>query len=124
MVIAEMTNGYCLSEMILHRILSKNGKSNRVLKIISHIYCFITGTKMTHTHPFYLDDLHIQFFSLKNIERLFRNFKISMIENSDLGLFIAGTGRMVKIKALECKIADYLPHFLVGGWMLVLKKYD
>ena len=119
-LITEMTNGYCLSEIILHRILGRNGKSNTALKAVSRIYCFITGTEMTHTHPFYLDDLHIQFFSLNSAKKLFKDFKIKVIENSDLGLFIAGTGRFVPIKRLECKIADKLPHSMAGGWMMVL----
>ena len=121
-LISEMTNGYCISEIVLHRILGRKGKSNTALKIVSRIYCFITGTKMTHTHPFYLDDLHVQFFSLSSVKRLFKNFKIAIIENSDLGMFIAGTGRFVKIKKVECKIADHLPHSMVGGWMMVLKR--
>jgi SAM-dependent methyltransferase len=117
------TNGYCPSEVMLHRLLGKNGKSNRALKIISRIYCFVTNTKMTRTHPFYLDDLHVQFFSLRGIKKLFVNFKIETIENSDLGLFIPGAGRMAKLKRIECKIADHLPHFMVGGWMMVLKRW-
>lgn len=123
-LITEMTNGNSLSEIVLGRILSRNGKSNKALKVVSKVYCFITGTKMTHTHPFYLDDLHVNFFSLAKIKRLFSGFKIQTIENSDLGMFIAGTGRMVWLKIQECKLADHLPHSMVGGWMMVLKKNE
>ncbi len=120
-VVLTSPNGYCLTEVLLNRIIGKKGKSNRGLKIIARIYCFITGTKMTHTHPFYIDDLHCQFFTLRSIRNIFHNFKIETIQNSDLGLLIAGSGKMIPIKRLECKIADYLPHFMVGGWMMVLK---
>lgn len=117
-------NGYCLTEVVLNRLLSRNGKSNRGLKVISRIYCFVTGTTMTHTHPFYLHDLHIQFFSLQSIKELFVNFRIDIIENSDLGLLIPGSGKTVWLKKIECKIADYLPHFMVGGWMITMGKKD
>lgn len=124
MVLLSATNGYSPYEFIMDRVLARNGKSNNIVKLISKFYCYITGTKESKIHPFYIDSLHKHYFSYNSVRGLFSGFKVLSIQNSDIGIFIPGAGRMAKIKKVECKIADYLPHFMVGGWMMVLKKCE
>jgi SAM-dependent methyltransferase len=121
-LILTIPNGYCMSEMIIGQILCGRGKSSLFYRMVRPLYGFITGTKTSQIYPFCVDSLHIQFFSLSKVGKLFKNFTIESLEHTDLGLFFVGAGRFSKLKEVECQIADHLPHNLVGGWMMVLKK--
>ena len=120
-LILTVPNGYSLSELVLCRLFTLNGKTNRMLKIIRPVYGFITNTKVSRNYPFYMDSLHVQFFSLNNIRYLFQGFKLETIQNTDMGILYPSAGRMAGLKKIECKVVDIMPHNIIGGWMMVLK---
>jgi len=123
-LILTVPNGYCPLEIVMNRILNRKGKSTWALKMIRPFYGLVTGTKVSRIHPFYIDSPHLQFFSMRQIRKLFSNYKIEVFKHADLGIFIPGSGRLAWLKKIECNIADKLPHFMVGGWMFVLRKND
>lgn len=122
-LVLTVPNGYCLTEILLCKLLNRKGKSTWAYKLIKPLYGWITGTRVSRTYPFYTDSPHLQFFTLKILRKLLNELDIRVVKNTDLGL-VAGAGRMKPIKQIECNIANYLPHWLVGGWLMVAKKND
>jgi ubiquinone/menaquinone biosynthesis C-methylase UbiE len=120
-LILTIPNGYCFTETVFCKLIINGQNTEWLYSLLRKGYCWVTGTKMSRTYPFYMDSPHCNFFSMKQIKKMFHNFRIDVIKHSDLGL-IAGAGRMHSIKDIECKIADKLPHSMVGGWFMVLRK--
>lgn len=119
--IVSSPNGWCLWEVIVSRFLQKSIFISWLYNS-PKLYTKLTGSKT----PFYSKNVfcfHVNFFTYGGlIKMLKRNgFKVKSVRHSSLGVF-PEWGIFRKIKMLECKIADYIPHQLVGGWLLVLEK--
>lgn len=122
--ILTIPNGYCLCELVFSRLLSKGGSSTRAYKSLRPLYKFLTGVPTSSSFPFCLSSLHLQFFSLNRLRKLVGRYgyTISTISHADLGLPIPGAGRLKRLKSIECKLADFVPHSLVGGWLFVINR--
>lgn len=119
--IVSVPNGYCLWEIVVSRFLQK---SKLVAKFYRspRIFKKMTGA----TTPFYSNNafcFHINFFSYGRFKKLLHDegFKILHVDHSDLGIFPEWKGFRL-FKKVECKIADYVPHVLAGGWLMVIEK--
>jgi len=119
--IISIPNGYCLWETVVSRFIQKS-------KIVGWLYHSprlfkkLTGAST----PFYSNNafcFHINFFSYNRFKKLLldNGFKIRLVKHSDLGIFPEWKGFRIFKKA-ECKIADYVPHFMAGGWLMVIEK--
>jgi SAM-dependent methyltransferase len=119
--ILTVPNGYNITELIINRFFGRRGKSLLIYKILGKSYKFITGTSNC---PFSSPGPHVQFFSLNNIKKLLNEngFEIKTICHSDLGLPIPGVGRTKKLKEIECKFAEFVPHSFAGGWFFIINK--
>ena len=119
--IVSVPNGYSPWEIVVSRFLQK---SKLVAKFYRSPRLF---KKMTGAStPFYSNNafcFHINFFSYGRFKKLLQNngFKIMYVNHSDLGIFPEWKGFRV-FKKVECKIADYVPHVLAGGWLMVIEK--
>lgn len=121
--IATIPNGYCLWELLVSRFIQKT-RFTSWLYNSPHLYTKLTGS----TTPFYSRNqtcLHINFYSFWRFKRLVENngFKIISINHTDLGILPEWNSLRI-LKNIECKLADYVPHFMAGGWMMVIKKGD
>jgi SAM-dependent methyltransferase len=123
-LILTVPNGYSLSDLVISRLLCLGGKSNLTYRALRPIYGFVTGVSTSPSYPFCSGSLHLHFFSLRQLRKLFAEygFVVSAIAHTDMGLPIPGAGRMGRLKGIECKLADFVPHSLAGGWLLTVKR--
>jgi len=119
--IISIPNGYCLWELVVSRFLHRT-------KLVSWLY------KSPRLHkaltggdsPFYSKNVfcfHSHFFSFSRLKKLLADggFQIALVRHSDLGV-LPEWSWVRFLKMIECKIADYVPHSLAGGWLLVIEK--
>ena len=116
-------NGYCLWELVVSRYLQKSKLISRLYKS-PRIYNALSGVPT----PFYSSNVfchHVHFFSFSKFKRLLNGcgFEISLVRHSSLGIFPEWT-RLEWLKRIECKLADFVPHSLAGGWLFVIKRED
>jgi SAM-dependent methyltransferase len=119
--ILSVPNGYCLWELIVSRFIQKS-------RLVSLLYRSPRAHKILTggDTPFYSMNVfcfHSHFFSFGRLKRLLADagFKISLVRHSDLG--IAPEWFLFRgLKRIECKIADFAPHNLAGGWLLVIRR--
>ena len=120
--IVTVPNGYCLSELIFSRLFQKIGIHSLFHKMPRRLYTLLTGSPT----PYYSLNVschHIHFFSFRRFFKLLSShgFKISSVHNLDLGLLLDWKC-LSALKRLECRLADFAPHAVAGGWVFVIKK--
>lgn len=120
--IVSVPNGYCLSEMVFSRLFQRLGIHALFHKLPNRIYTFLTGSPT----PYYSMNVschHVQFFSFNKIKSLLEQcgFQRLLVLNLDLGLLLDWTW-LSYLKGIECRVADFVPHFLAGGWVFVIKQ--
>lgn len=101
------------------------------LKIIRKIRKFATelsGCQIT-AWDIFVDDYHKQFYSMNRLLSLFSKygFKLREYQNQDFAATLLETiFPYLKLPAglvkLDYKIADRLPYYLAGGWMMVFEQ--
>lgn len=117
--IVSIPNGYCLWELVVSRFIQK-GKLVSWLYKSPKLHKALTGGDS----PFYSKNVfcfHSNFFSFAKLKKLLANngFKILLVRHSDLGI-LPEWSWLRFVKRIECKLADHVPHFLAGGWLLVI----
>jgi 2-polyprenyl-3-methyl-5-hydroxy-6-metoxy-1,4-benzoquinol methylase len=121
--IISIPNGYCLWELVVSRFIQK-GKLVSWLYKSPRLHKILTGGET----PFYSKNIfcfHSHFFSFGKLKKLLKEtgFKLKLVRNSDLGI-LPEWSWLRFLKKIECKLADYVPHSLAGGWLLVIRKYE
>lgn len=120
--IVSAPNGYCLSELVFSRLFQKIGIHSLFHKLPKNVYTFLTGSPT----PYYSANVfchHIQFFTFGKFARLLSDcgFQILHVRNLDLGLLLDWTW-LSPLKRIECKLADFAPHSIAGGWVFVINR--
>ena len=114
-------NGYSFYEMLYSRLFQKIGITKLFHKLPNGAYRALTGSP-TPYHSLNIFCGHVQFFTLKRLRKMFSSsgLEVVSIQNQSLGLFL--DWKWVKpLRWLECKVADYVPHSIAGGWIFVIK---
>jgi len=119
--IISIPNGYCLWETVVSRFVQK-GRLVSWLYKSPRLHKALTGSET----PFYSKNVlcfHAHFFSFGRLEKLLaeHGFKISSVRHSDLGV-LPEWWWLRALKRVECRLADYVPHSLAGGWLLVIRR--
>ena len=119
--IVSVPNGYCLWELVIGRFIQK-GIVGSWLYNSPKVYKKLTGgdTPFNSKNSFCF---HINFFTFGRFKELIESngFKIVNVGHPSLGIF-PEWDFFRYIKRLECKISDYVPHFMAGGWIMVIEK--
>ncbi len=120
--IVSVPNGYCLSELVFSRLFQRIGIHSLFHKLPKRVYTSLTGSPT----PYYSMNVschHIQFFPFGKFKRLLNHcgFQISLVRNLDMGLFLDWKW-LSPLKRLECRLADFAPHSLAGGWVFVIRR--
>ena len=114
-------NGYSFYEMLYSRLFQKLGVTTLFHKLPNRVYRALTGSS-TPYHSLNIFCGHVQFFTLKRLNEMFKNAGLEVIDvkNQSLGLFL--DWKWVKpLRWLECKLADHVPNSVAGGWIFVIK---
>jgi ubiquinone biosynthesis O-methyltransferase len=119
--IISIPNGYCLWELVVSRFLHKTNIVTWLYKS-PKIYKKLTGSET----PFMsknVTSLHENFFTYGKLKRLLERegFVILRTKHASLGI-LPEWDFFSSLKKIECKIADYVPHNLAGGWLLVVER--
>lgn len=119
--IVSVPNGYCFSELVFSRLFQKIGVHSLFHRLPKNMYTALTGSPT----PYYSANVachHVQFFTFNKFSRLMSSsgFQILNVGNLDLGLILDWTW-LSPLKQIECNIANFVPHFLSGGWVFVIK---
>lgn len=119
--IISIPNGYCLWELVVSRFIQK-GKLVSWLYKSPKLHKTLTGSDT----PFYSKNafcFHAHFFSFGRLKKLLASngFRVSLVRNSDLGILPEWSWLRL-LKRMECKLADYVPRSLAGGWLLVITR--
>ncbi len=117
-VILTVPNGYSATEVLVNRLLASRG-GRRVFERLTNTYRLVSG--VPDVRPF-SSSQHLQSFTFGRIRRTLNKHGLLIAEasNANLGLPIPGVGRTQWLKRLECRLADFAPRSLAGGWFLVL----
>jgi SAM-dependent methyltransferase len=121
--IISIPNGYCLWELVVSRFLQK-GRLVSWLYKSPKLHKALTGGDT----PFYSKNVfcfHSHFFSFGRLKKLLADngFKIALVRHSDLGI-LPEWSWLRFLKSIECRLANYVPHFLAGGWLLRISKEE
>jgi 2-polyprenyl-3-methyl-5-hydroxy-6-metoxy-1,4-benzoquinol methylase len=119
--IVSVPNGWCPWEMVMGRFIQK-GIIGSWLYNSPKVYTMLTGSD----NPFNSKNVfcfHVNFFSYKRFKKLVENngFKIRTIGHPSLGI-LPEWKAFDSLKKVECKISDYVPHSMAGGWLMVIEK--
>lgn len=122
MGIVTVPNGYCFSELIFSRLFQKIGIHSLFHRLPKKFYTLLTGSPT----PYYSMNVfchHIHFFSFGRFLRLLgsHGFQVSHVRNLDLGLLLDWKW-LSPLKRVECKLAEFVPHSIAGGWVFIAKK--
>ena len=122
--IVTVPNGKCFVEQVYGRLFGKLGIDSLFHKLPKRVYTLITGSPT----PFYSMNIfchHVQFFSFGKLRCLLNShgFQLSYVRNLDLGLLLDWNW-LSPLKRIECKLADFVPHSIAGGWVLVIKRKE
>lgn len=122
--IVTVPNGYCPYELLFSRLFQKIGILSLFHKLPKRAYTFLTGSPSPY-HSMNIFCNHVQFFSFGKFKRLLDNcgFRILTVRHLSLGLLLDWKC-LSYLKRIECKVADFVPHFLAGGWVFVIKLGD
>jgi SAM-dependent methyltransferase len=119
--IVSVPNGWCLWEIVMGRFIQK-GFIGSWLYHSPKVYKMLTGSD----NPFNSKNVfcfHVNFFSYRSFKKLVESngFKIRTIGHPSLGI-LPEWKAFDFFKKIECKISDYVPHFMAGGWLMVIEK--
>ncbi len=119
--VLSVPNGYSLWELVVARFIQKSRFASWLYKS-PRLYRSLTGSE-TPFHSRNVSCLHSQFFSFGRVKKLVEanGFRILSTNHLALGVFPEWKA-FTFVKKLECKVADYVPHFLAGGWLLAVRK--
>jgi SAM-dependent methyltransferase len=118
--IVSVPNGWCPWEMFIGRFIQKGIIGSWIYRS-PRFYRFLTGGD----NPFNSKNVfcfHVNFFSYRGFKRLIENngFKILVVGHPSLGI-LPEWKSFGFFKKIECKISDYVPHTIAGGWLMVIK---
>lgn len=121
--IVSVPNGYSFFELLISRHIQK-GKLVGLLYKSPRLYRLLSGVPA----PFYSANIscfHVQFFPFGKFKRLLNRygFQISLVQHLSLGIF-PDWATLWPLKSIECKLADFVPHSLAGGWLFVIKREE
>ena len=119
--VLSLPNGYSLWELIIARFIQKSRLVSKLYQS-PRLYKSLTGAD-TPFHSKNVSCLHSYFFSFGRLKKLLvgNDFKISLVRHFAMGIF-PEWAIFNLLKRIECRIADFVPHFLAGGWLLVINK--
>lgn len=124
--IVSVPSGYCLRELIFNRFIQKLGIASLYHKLPKRVNTFLDGLTGL-PGPFLSLKLcpHVQFFSFGKFKGLLDSsgFQVLRVRNLSLGLLLDWPW-LNPLKRIECKLADFVPHPLAGGWLFVIKQKD
>ena len=120
--IVTIPNGYCFYELVFSRLFQKLGITTLFHRLPSRMYRALTGSPSPY-HSLNIFCGHVQFFTLRRFTRLLGEcgFQLLDIGNLSLGLFLDWKW-LSPLRHLECKLADFVPHAVAGGWVFIIKK--
>lgn len=122
--IVSVPNGYCPYELLFSRLFQKIGILSLFHKLPKRVYTSLTGSPSPY-HSMNIFCNHVQFFSFGKFKGLLNScgFRILTVRHLSLGLLLDWKW-LSYLKRIECRVADYVPHFLAGGWVFVIKRED
>ncbi len=122
--IITIPHGYSFYEIMFSRLFQKVGITVLFHKLPPKMYRALTGSPSPY-HSLNIFCGHVQFFTFKRFAKLLTNceFRIVNIKNQSLGLFLDWNWLSLLRKA-ECKLADYVPNSIAGGWVVVVSKKE
>ena len=122
--IVSVPNGYCPYELLFSRLFQKIGILSLFHKLPKRVYTSLTGSPSPY-HSMNIFCNHVQFFTFGRFRRLLDEcgFQVLNVGNLSLGLLLDWKW-LSYLKRIECRVADFVPHFLAGGWVFVLKRED
>jgi 2-polyprenyl-3-methyl-5-hydroxy-6-metoxy-1,4-benzoquinol methylase len=117
--VLSLPNGYSLWELIIARFIQKSRLVSKLYKS-PKLYKSLTGAD-TPFHSRNVSCFHSHFFSFGRLKKMItRNgFQILFVRHFAMGIF-PEWAVFNPFKKLECKVADFVPHALAGGWLLVV----
>ena len=114
-------------DLTLDHLLKLKNKNNWVWKLIVRIKKGLGYSGSTsQTDADNLD--HVQFFSKKDIEDLSKSYNLKVIRFGkanfieDVFPFSFFARRIKFLQKMDCKLADWLPHYFAGGFFFVCEK--
>ncbi|HLB12293.1 MAG TPA: class I SAM-dependent methyltransferase [Dehalococcoidia bacterium] len=117
--ILSVPNGYCLWELVVSRHLHRS-------RLVASLYRSRRAHKLLtgSDTPFYSMNafcFHSHFFSFGGLRTLLARgaFQVALARHSDLGVMPEWSWLRI-LKRIECGLADFVPHALAGGWLLVV----
>ncbi len=122
--IVTVPNGYCPYELAFSRFFRKIGIVTLFHKLPKKVYTFLTGSPSPYHSMNVLCD-HVQFFSFTKFKSLLNGggFQVLLVRNLSLGLLLDWKW-LSPLKRIECKLADFVPHSIAGGWVFLIKRKD
>lgn len=122
--IITVPNGYSFYELVFSRLFQKLKITTLFHKLPNRAYQALTGSPSPY-HSLNIFCGHVQFFTLSGFTRLLNEYGLHLvnISNQSLGLFLDWKW-LSPLRWLECKLADYAPHHIAGGWVFVIGKKD
>jgi len=120
--VVTVPNGYCIYEMLFSRLFQKLGLLNLFHRLPETAYRRLTGSPSPY-HSGNIFCNHVQFFSLRKFRKLLRNhgFQTISVHNLSLGLLLDWKW-LSPLKRVECRIADFSPGTIAGGWVFAIKQ--
>jgi len=113
-------NGYCFHELVFSRLFRRLRITTLFHKLPNRVYRILTGRPDATLN---ICCGHVNFFTLNKFVRLLNKCGLYLadISNQSLGLFLDWKW-LSPLSWLECKLADYAPHSIAGGWVFVATK--
>jgi len=120
--IVTVPNGYCFYEIVFSRVFQRLRVLSLFHKLPKNVYTALTGSPSPY-HSLNIFCNHLQFFSFGSFNRLLYEcgFRIVDVSNLSLGLFLDWKW-LSSLRRIECRMADFAPHLLAGGWVFVIQK--
>jgi len=118
--ILTIPNGYSFHELVLSRLFRRLKITALFHKLPRGIYRMLTSRPDATLN---VACSHVQFFTLNRFIKLLNESRLHLVDisNQNLGLFL--DWRWLKpLSWLECKLADFVPHAIARGWILVIRK--
>jgi len=120
--IVTVPNGYSFYELVFSRLFQKLGITVLFHKLPNKMYKALTGSPSPY-HSLNIFCGHVQFFTFSRFKRLLSKCGFQVLDAGNLGMGLFLDWRWLRyLKRVECKLADFVPHFLAGLWVFVLSR--